>query len=98
MPLSGGAGFAGVAVCAAGRVRKDSAWWAGERRRLRCRFQAVPALPVPPSAPLAGCARIEHGGRMTEAFERLKVLLGEIYDLERAGFRLAWDQETTMPP
>src|SRR5207237_1114546 len=25
-------------------------------------------------------------------------LLGEIYDLERVGFLLAWDQETTMPP
>src|ERR671929_1698133 len=35
---------------------------------------------------------------MSQAFERLKVLLGEIYDLERVGFLLAWDQETTMPP
>src|ERR687884_760582 len=35
---------------------------------------------------------------MSQAFERLKVLVGEIYDLERAGFLLAWDQETTMPP
>jgi carboxypeptidase Taq len=32
------------------------------------------------------------------SLERLKVLLGEIYDLERVGFLLAWDQETTMPP
>jgi carboxypeptidase Taq len=32
------------------------------------------------------------------AYDRLKVLLGEIYDLERVGFLLAWDQETTMPP
>jgi carboxypeptidase Taq len=35
---------------------------------------------------------------MSQAYERLKVLLGEIYDLERAGFLLAWDMETTMPP
>src|ERR687883_1180752 len=35
---------------------------------------------------------------MSQALERLKVLLGEIYDLERVGFLLAWDQETTMPP
>ena len=35
---------------------------------------------------------------MNQAFERLRVLLGEIYDLERVGFLLAWDQETTMPP
>ena len=35
---------------------------------------------------------------MSQAFERLRVLLGEIYDLERVGFLLAWDQETTMPP
>jgi carboxypeptidase Taq len=35
---------------------------------------------------------------MSQAYERLKVLLGEIYDLERVGFLLAWDQETTMPP
>ena len=32
------------------------------------------------------------------SLERLKVLLGEIYDLERVNFLLAWDQETTMPP
>jgi len=35
---------------------------------------------------------------VSQAFERLRVLLGEIYDLERVGFLLAWDQETTMPP
>jgi carboxypeptidase Taq len=35
---------------------------------------------------------------MSEALTRLKVLLGEIYDLERVGFLLGWDQETTMPP
>src|SRR5438093_626704 len=35
---------------------------------------------------------------MSDTFERLKVRLGEIYDLERVGFLLAWDQETTMPP
>jgi carboxypeptidase Taq len=35
---------------------------------------------------------------MSQAFERLKVLVGEIYDLERTGYLLAWDQETTMPP
>src|SRR5919205_568788 len=68
MPPSGGAGFAGAAVCAAGPVRKDSAWWARERRRLRCRLQAVPALPVPPSAPLARCAGIRHGGRVSDVW------------------------------
>src|ERR671931_1006267 len=35
---------------------------------------------------------------MSQAYERLRVLVGEIYDLERAGFLLAWDMETTMPP
>src|SRR5437764_1317882 len=35
---------------------------------------------------------------MSQALERLRVLLGEIYDLERVGFLLAWDQETAMPP
>ena len=35
---------------------------------------------------------------MSDTFEQLKVRLGEIYDLERVGFLLAWDQETTMPP
>src|SRR5256714_11917526 len=35
---------------------------------------------------------------MSRAYERLRVLLGEIYDLERVGFLLAWDMETTMPP
>jgi carboxypeptidase Taq len=35
---------------------------------------------------------------VSHAFERLKVLLGEIYDLERVGYLLAWDMETTMPP
>jgi carboxypeptidase Taq len=35
---------------------------------------------------------------VSDALTRLKVLLGEIYDLERAGYLLAWDQETTMPP
>jgi carboxypeptidase Taq len=32
------------------------------------------------------------------SLERLRTLLGEINDLERVGFLLAWDQETTMPP
>src|ERR687885_1835380 len=76
MPPSGGAGFAGAAVCAAGPVREDSAWWADERRRLRCRLQAVPALPVPPSAPLARRARIQHDGRVTDA-ARLAELIRE---------------------
>jgi carboxypeptidase Taq len=35
---------------------------------------------------------------VSQALERLKVTVGEIYDLERVGFLLAWDQETTMPP
>src|SRR5919197_73166 len=35
---------------------------------------------------------------MSQAYERLRILLGEIYDLERVGHLLAWDQETTMPP
>jgi carboxypeptidase Taq len=35
---------------------------------------------------------------VSKRLEQLKVLLGEIYDLERVGFLLAWDQETTMPP
>jgi carboxypeptidase Taq len=30
--------------------------------------------------------------------ERLQVLVGEIYDLERVSSLLAWDQETMMPP
>jgi carboxypeptidase Taq len=30
--------------------------------------------------------------------KRLRVLVGEIYDLERAGYLLAWDQETMLPP
>jgi carboxypeptidase Taq len=32
------------------------------------------------------------------SLERLRTLLGEIYDLERVGFLLSWDMETTMPP
>src|SRR5256885_16496655 len=32
------------------------------------------------------------------SLERLRTLVGEIYDLERVGFLLAWDMETTMPP
>src|ERR671933_1881191 len=35
---------------------------------------------------------------MSQAYERLKILLGEIYDLERVGSLLSWDQETMMPP
>ena len=35
---------------------------------------------------------------MNEKLRRLKVLLGEIYDLERVSSLLAWDQETQMPP
>ena len=35
---------------------------------------------------------------MSQAYERLKVLVGEIYDLERVGSLLTWDQETMMPP
>ena len=35
--------------------------------------------------------------RVSDAFGRLKVLLGEIYDLERVGSLLSWDQETMMP-
>ena len=34
---------------------------------------------------------------MSEKLERLKVLVGEIHDLERVGFLLAWDQETMLP-
>src|ERR671936_1261676 len=34
---------------------------------------------------------------MTQAYERLRVLLVEIYDLERVASLLAWDQETMMP-
>src|SRR5919199_1703308 len=68
MPLSGGAGSAGSAVCGAGPTRPESGWWAHERRRLRCRFQAVPALPAPPSAPLARRAGIRHGGQMSDGY------------------------------
>jgi carboxypeptidase Taq len=35
---------------------------------------------------------------VSERLERLKVLVGEISDLERVSSLLAWDQETTMPP
>jgi carboxypeptidase Taq len=35
---------------------------------------------------------------VSEKLQRLKVLLGEVYDLQRVGYLLAWDQETTMPP
>lgn len=35
---------------------------------------------------------------MSRAYDRLRVLLGEISDLERVGYLLAWDMETTMPP
>src|ERR671928_129653 len=34
---------------------------------------------------------------MSETCDRLKILLGEIYDLERVGSLLTWDQETMMP-
>src|ERR671931_275357 len=64
MPLSGRAGFAGSGVCTAGRERVD-ARSARERRRLRCRFQAVPALPARASAPLAGSAGMR--GRRVKA-------------------------------
>src|ERR671930_272910 len=47
MPLSGRAGSAGAAVGAAGPERISR--YARERRRLRCRFQAVPAPPARPS-------------------------------------------------
>jgi carboxypeptidase Taq len=32
------------------------------------------------------------------SLDRLRVLAGEIYDLERTAFLLAWDQETMLPP
>jgi carboxypeptidase Taq len=35
---------------------------------------------------------------MSERLERLKDILGEVSDLNRAGAVLAWDQETYMPP
>jgi len=35
---------------------------------------------------------------MTGKLERLKEILGEVADLNRAGAVLAWDQETFMPP
>jgi carboxypeptidase Taq len=35
---------------------------------------------------------------MSERLSRLKDILGEISDLNRAAFVLAWDQETYMPP
>src|SRR5436305_2166886 len=78
MPPPGGAGFAGAAVCAAGLVREVSAWWARERRRLRCRLQAVPALPVPPSAPPARCARIQHGGHVSPAAAKRTLALAGV--------------------
>src|ERR687885_575526 len=87
MPPSGGAGFAGAAVCAAGLARTDSARWARERRRLRCRLQAVPALPVPPSAPLAWRAGIQHDGRVTDAarLAELNAAHRALARLEQAG-------------
>src|SRR5918912_1151897 len=60
MPPSGRAGFAGSAVCAASLDRVDSSR-SRERRRLRCRLQAVPALPARPSAPPAWNMRIRRG-------------------------------------
>src|SRR5919198_298022 len=80
MPLSGRAGFAGAAVCAAGLQRGN--WWrACERRRLRCRFQAVPALPARPSAPLACNAGIR-GGRLTAERPLVSVCV-PVYNAER---------------
>jgi len=35
---------------------------------------------------------------VSEGLARLKVLVGEIHDLERVSSLLAWDQETMMPP
>jgi carboxypeptidase Taq len=35
---------------------------------------------------------------MTDKLQRLKEILGEVADLNRAGSVLAWDQETFMPP
>jgi carboxypeptidase Taq len=35
---------------------------------------------------------------LSNRLERLKRLVGEIYDLERVGYLLAWDQEAIMPP
>src|ERR671936_31776 len=85
MPLSGRAGFAGAAVCAAVRVRRN-ARCRHERRRLRCRFQAVPALPVRPSAPLSGCAGMRGGGMSTTVgAELIKPHGGQL--LERSGPR-----------
>jgi carboxypeptidase Taq len=35
---------------------------------------------------------------MSDRLQRLRVMAGEIYDLERTAFLLAWDQETMLPP
>ena len=35
---------------------------------------------------------------MSEPLQQLKHILGEIADVNRAAFVLAWDQETYMPP
>jgi carboxypeptidase Taq len=35
---------------------------------------------------------------MTDRLQRLKAILGEVADVNRAGSVLAWDQETYMPP
>src|SRR5207249_10334288 len=35
---------------------------------------------------------------MTEKFDKLKTLLAEIYDLEKALRLVSWDQQTQMPP
>src|SRR5919197_4867449 len=64
MPLSGRAGCAGAAVCAALRMRRNPRC-RHERRRLRCRFQAVPAALARPSAPLSECAGIQGAGVST---------------------------------
>src|SRR5689334_19092605 len=73
MPLSGRAGVAGAAVCAAGLDCVISRW-TRERRRLRCRFEAVPALPVRPSAPPAWIACFQ-GGRVSN---RAKIAVGVV--------------------
>src|SRR5919201_6648305 len=78
MPPSGGAGFAGAAVCAAILGRGDRAWSLHERRRSQCRRQAVPASPVSPSAPPSWSAGIEHL-RMSE-----RQLLLELRRLRKA--------------
>ena len=35
---------------------------------------------------------------MADAMKRLKAILAEVTDIQRAGAVLDWDQETYMPP